>query len=33
MPAATAMRPVPVPPTKKPARNDAMLSVAIDGVA
>jgi len=30
MPAATAISPVPVPPTKKPARNDAAPSVAID---
>src|SRR5215469_6523655 len=33
MPAATAMRPVPVPPTKNPARNDAMQSNATDVVA
>src|ERR1700692_4727951 len=33
MPAATAMRPVPVPPTKKPARNEAVPSVTTDDVA
>src|SRR5262249_62415298 len=32
-PAATAISTVPVPPTKNPARNDAMQSSAIDEVA
>src|SRR3984893_14101725 len=33
IPAATAIRPVPVPPTKKPARNDAAPSIITDDVA
>src|ERR1700733_11933179 len=33
IPAATAISPVPVPPTKKPARNEATLSIPIDEVA
>src|SRR5262249_6577106 len=33
IPAATAISPVPVPPTKNPARNDAMQSIAMDEVA
>src|SRR5262249_15657353 len=33
MPAATAISPVPVPPTKKPAKNEAVPSIATDDVA
>src|SRR5262249_302245 len=33
MPAATAISPVPVPPTKNPARNDAMQRRAMEEVA
>src|SRR5580704_16350517 len=33
IPAATAMRPVPVPPTKNPARNEAAPNITTDVVA